>query len=187
MIILFIAALYAHSRRHVEDDTRLEIEGCKDIARELFENLPGKAFNVIMGGGLGRLKPKDETEGVRQDGRNLIKKWNELHPNGKYVTTRDELLRVDENVEHLLGIFSSYHMKFNADRNITVEPSLAEMTAKAIKLLKRKNPRGFLLMVEGAKIDLAHHHNNAYRALDDTLAFDDAVSVALHNLGMFLM
>jgi alkaline phosphatase len=163
----------------------LEIEGCKDIARELFENLPGRGFNVIMGGGLSRLKPKDENAGVRRDGINLIKKWSELHPFGKYVTNRDELLNVDENVDHLLGIFSSNHMQFNADRNATVEPSLAEMTEKAIKLLKRKNSRGFLLMVEGATIDLAHHRNQAYRALDDTLALDDAVKVALKNSGKF--
>lgn len=181
-----IAALYAHSRRHVEDDTKLEIEGCKDIARELFENSPGRDFNIIMGGGLSRLTSDNEHEGVRKDGRNLIKMWNELHPNGKHVKNRDELLSLDENVDHLLGIFSNYHMKFNADRNVTVEPSLAEMTTKAIKLLKRKNTRGFLLMVEGAKIDLAHHHNNAYRALDDTLALDDAVKAAIHNSGMKL-
>lgn len=170
----------------MEDDSKLESADCKDIARELFENAPGRDLNVIMGGGLSRLIPEGEHEGVRKDGRNLIKKWIELHPYGKYVTNRNELLGADEKVDHLLGIFSNYHMKFNADRNTTVEPSLSEMTLRALKLLKRKNPRGFVLMVEGAKIDLAHHHNNAYRALDDTLALDQAVKVAIENSGIVL-
>ena len=58
------------------------------------------------------------------------------------------------------------------------EPSLAEMTVKAIEVL-RHNPNGFFLMVESGRIDHAHHVNNAKRALVDTLALDEAVSAAL--------
>merc|ERR1711860_61670 len=55
------------------------------------------------------------------------------------------------------------------------EPSLAEMTDKAIKILS-KNPKGFFLLVEGGKIDLAHHGGEAKIALYDTIAFQDAVA-----------
>ena len=41
------------------------------------------------------------------------------------------------------------------DRN-ECEPSLQEMTETAIKILK-KNNKGFFLMVEGGRIDHAHH------------------------------
>jgi alkaline phosphatase len=58
------------------------------------------------------------------------------------------------------------------------EPSLAQMTATAIKLLQ-KNPKGFFLMVEGGRIDHAHHAGNAFRALTDTVAFADAVQAAM--------
>ena len=34
-------------------------------------------------------------------------------------------------------------------------------------------------MVEGAKIDMAHHEGNAFRALDETIAFSDAVQAAM--------
>jgi alkaline phosphatase len=51
------------------------------------------------------------------------------------------------------------------------------MTAKAIAVL-RNNRKGFYLMVEGGRIDHAHHAGNAYRALADTLALSDAVRVA---------
>ncbi len=48
------------------------------------------------------------------------------------------------------------------------------MTTTAIELL-RKNRKGFFLMVEGGRIDHAHHAGNAHRALTDTIAFSDAV------------
>ena len=51
------------------------------------------------------------------------------------------------------------------------------MTKLAIEILVR-NPKGFFLMVEGGRIDHAHHDNNAYRALTDGIAFADAVQVA---------
>jgi alkaline phosphatase len=57
------------------------------------------------------------------------------------------------------------------------EVSLAEFTTKGIELLD--NPEGFFMMVEGGKIDWACHANDAVAAIRDTLAFDDAVKVAL--------
>ena len=56
--------------------------------------------------------------------------------------------------------------------------SLAEFTRKGIKLLK--NQKGFFMMVEGGKIDWACHANDARTAIDDTIAFDNAVGVALN-------
>ena len=41
-----------------------------------------------------------------------------------------------------------------------------------------QNPKGFYLMVEGGRIDHAHHAGNAYRALTDTIALSEAVKVA---------
>src|SRR5690606_13375103 len=71
------------------------------------------------------------------------------------------------------------HMRYNADRELDAagEPTLAEMTEKAIKVLQ-KNPNGFYLMVEAGRIDHAHHAGNAYRALDDTIALSEAVAMA---------
>jgi alkaline phosphatase len=58
------------------------------------------------------------------------------------------------------------------------EPSLSEMTVRAIEILSR-NPKGFFLMVEGGKIDHAHHDGNAYRALTETIELSNAVRAAL--------
>ncbi len=44
------------------------------------------------------------------------------------------------------------------------EPSLTEMTEKAIRILER-GPKGYFLMVEAGRIDHGHHEGNAVRAL----------------------
>ena len=134
-----------------------------------------------MGGGLQSFISKPQ--GRRKDNRSLTDEWEANHPNGAFVTDRRQMLNVSSDVEHVLGFFSKSHMHFNADRDREIEPSLAEMTEMAIKVLKRKNKRGFLLVVEAGKIDLAHHYNNAFRALDDTLALDEAIRVAIGNIG----
>ena len=72
-------------------------------------------------------------------------------------------------------------MSHEADRNDTIEPSLALMSLKAIEILKH-NPQGFLLIIESGRIDHAHHLNNAYRALTDTLALDDAVEHVVQKI-----
>ena len=63
------------------------------------------------------------------------------------------------------------------------EPSLADMTRAAITRLQRLSvgsgtAAGYVLLVEGGRIDHAHHLGNAYRALTDTIALSDAVKVA---------
>ena len=70
-------------------------------------------------------------------------------------------------------------MKYEADRASDKggEPSIAEMTAKAIEILSQ-NENGYFLMVEGGRIDHANHASNAYRTLTDGQAFNDAVRVA---------
>jgi alkaline phosphatase len=54
------------------------------------------------------------------------------------------------------------------------------MTVKAIDMLSR-NRRGYFLMVEAGRIDLAHHAGNAYRALTDTIELSNAVRAALER------
>ena len=57
------------------------------------------------------------------------------------------------------------------------EPSLADMTTKALSLLESKH--GFFLQVEGASIDKQDHATNACGQIGETVAFDKAIGVAL--------
>jgi alkaline phosphatase len=88
---------------------------------------------------------------------------------------------IDPNTtDHLLGLFERSHCEYEYDRPADTggEPSLSEMTSKAIDILA-KNKKGFFLMVEGGRIDHAHHAGNAFRALTDTIEMAKAVEVAL--------
>jgi len=59
------------------------------------------------------------------------------------------------------------------------EPSLAEMTAKAIELLDRPSGLGFFLQVEGASIDKEDHSANPCGQIGETVAFDRAVKIGM--------
>ena len=76
-------------------------------------------------------------------------------------------------------------MQYDFDRpaDTAGEPSLAEMTDKAIDVLKN-NPKGYFLMVEGGRIDHGSHAGNAYRTLSDTVALSDAVKKALEKVDL---
>jgi alkaline phosphatase len=184
------AACYAHvAHRDWEDDTQLpeaaRAAGFPDIARQLIES---ETIDVALGGGRAEFLPNSEADpalpasrGARGDGRNLIADWQARHPDGVYAWNRSQLVALDaSHTEHLLGLFDPSHMAFEADRaqEAPGEPSLSEMTAKAIDVLDH-NPRGFVLMVEGGRIDQAHHLGNAYRALGETIELSNAVRMAL--------
>jgi alkaline phosphatase len=78
------------------------------------------------------------------------------------------------------GLFAPSGMQADIDRAMfaPTEPSLAEMTKKALQLLS-KDTDGFFLMVEGSQVDWADHANDPIYDVTDFLAFDDAVGVAL--------
>ncbi len=91
------------------------------------------------------------------------------------VTDRAGLGRV--RTGSVLGLFHEDHMSYELDRGATQEPSLEDMTTKAIDLLGARG-KGFFLMVEGGRIDLACHGHDAAASVADTLAFDRAVAAA---------
>ena len=77
----------------------------------------------------------------------------------------------------VLGLFTDSDMTFEIDRDPALEPSLSEMTAKAIELLDPL-PGGFFLVIEGSRIDHAGHVNDVAAHMRDILAYDAAVRVA---------
>lgn len=82
-----------------------------------------------------------------------------------------------ENYFLLSGLFSPDHLSYVGEKKPT-RPSLKLMTETAINILK-KNAKGFVLMVEGARIDMAHHDNYAKLALMEAVEFDEAVEAAV--------
>ena len=77
-----------------------------------------------------------------------------------------------------LGDGQRRRQRCTEDHRPANEPSLADMTRKAIKLLE-SNRKGFFLQVEGASIDKQDHAANACGQIGETVAFDKAIGVAL--------
>jgi len=184
------AATYGHlPERNWEADADLpkaaRESGCVDFSRQLVEFDIGGGINVALGGGRSTFLPRGtrdpeypEAKAERRDGRDLTAEW-QRKPGAAYVWNAEQLAAVAPDTRHLLGLFEPSHMRFAHERaaDPAGEPSLAEMTRAALKLLAR-NDNGYFLMVEGARIDHAHHAGNAFRALEETIELSRAVAVA---------
>lgn len=201
------AATYAKSAdRNWEDISDMpasESANCEDIASQLvnfeknlearFSGVDVDGIEVVMGGGRRHFLPKDAAfnsadavsavEGDRTDNRDLTAEWKTQYPNGAYVMDQAGFAAIDATTtERVFGLFNESHMQYEADRgnDIAGEPSLSQMTEKAIDVLDN-NDKGFFLTVESGRIDHAHHAGNAYNALNDTVELAKAVKVAMEN------
>lgn len=184
------AATFSHvADRNWENDDELNEDvagqGCVDIARQIIQTPFGDGPEVLLGGGRRNFMTEQQADpeyperhGQREDGLDLIKAWQRQHPGGAYVWNAAQLAAAPADAE-LLGLFEPSHMHFEHDRSDDAagEPSLARMTRAAIRRLQ-DDADGYVLLVEGGRIDHAHHAGNAYRALTDTIALSDAVQVA---------
>ena len=92
------------------------------------------------------------------------------------VDSTEDLLAASSG--KILGLFNTDYMSYESVRDPEEEPSLAEMTVKAIELLS-SDPDGFFLMVEGGRIGHASHDNDYENAVMETLSFDASVLEAL--------
>lgn len=142
-----------------------------DIAeQQVYQNM-----EVVLGGGKESLSP-GTTKNARKDGENLLEVLDE----NKYdiVENRNELLQTKSN--KIWGSFAPSALAYDFDRKATKpeQPTLAEMTKKAIQTLN-KDKDGFFLFVEGSKVDWAAHANDPVGMISDVLSFDDAVKEAL--------
>lgn len=134
-----------------------------------------RGFEVVLGGGT-QFFDADE----REDGRDLSGEFT----GAGYAVVRDKQgLRAQADSSRLLGLFSRGNVPYEVDRLHISElkesvPSLAEMSRIALQALSR-NENGFIMQIEGARVDHAAHSNDPAGLVFDQLAFDDAVAVAL--------
>jgi alkaline phosphatase len=162
-----------------------------EIASDMLEN----QVDVLLSGGLRHWIPQAvndkespaylavvqmigglfEPSSRRLDNRNLLV---EARQNYQLVFDRTALADVKQG--RVLGLFANAPMvDAIAERNSLenedrTQPTLAEMTDKALEILSQ-NPKGFFLMVEGGQIDWCCHNNDAGCMLQEMLQLDDAV------------
>jgi alkaline phosphatase len=141
------------------------------IAVELLE----RHVDVLMGGDRSRWFP-ETAGGRRHDGRDLLA---EHRARGGTVATTPAELAAARHLP-LLGLFGIGldQLALEIDRDTLREPSLAQMTAKALELLGPA-PRGFFVMIEGGHIDDTGHDDDPAANVREVLAYDRAVAQAL--------
>ncbi|MFD0716902.1 alkaline phosphatase [Paenibacillus sp. GCM10027626] len=141
--------------------------------------------DVIMGGGLEWFLPESQ-DGKRKDNKNMIDVFKS--EGYSYVTNATELNQLKDSGK-ILGLFKKGNMNVYFDREYTQpnnpdivgkdndQPTLMEMSAKAIDALDN-NKNGFFLMIEGASIDKMAHPMDFERLIWDTIEFDKTVGLA---------
>ncbi|PCI53802.1 MAG: alkaline phosphatase [Alphaproteobacteria bacterium] len=170
------AAVYAHTpERNWESEDELpadaRAEGCRSIARQLVDF--GNGIDVAFGGGRGKFSSA------------LLERWKKHTFSSRLITDREGLMGLTSNdKDPVLGLFSMSHMTYMLDKTPdNTEPTLSEMTSKAIDLLSERR-EGFYLMVEGGRIDHGHHAGIAGLALTEAQEFSKAVQVALDKVDL---
>ena len=175
------AAVFAHV-----NDRNLENE----IAAQMvpggggFNTRLGEGLHVIFGGGRRHFLPTAASDdeglpGRRSDGRDLR---NELQQRGYTYAWNRQGLNALGGSGRAVGLFASSHLAYEADRN-SDQPTLEEMTRKAIQILGATG-KPYFLMVEAGRIDHAHHEGNAFRAFTDTRMLDRAINAARRSVNL---
>ena len=132
-------------------------------------------IDVVFGGGKQYLIPKEQG-GTRLDGENMV----DILKNKGYSFVDNHSDMMNFKGSKVWGLFAKDAMDYEMDRSYfhPEQPSLAEMTKKAIEVLSQ-NPKGFFLFVEASKVDWASHANDPVGVISDSLAYADAIQVAL--------
>jgi alkaline phosphatase len=128
--------------------------------------------DVMLGGGRRYYLPAGSGSDRSDDG--LI---SPLQAAGYQVAfTREELQASSaSSSSKVLGLFAANHLDYVQDRPAgTTEPTLTELSLAALRHLE-PSEKGFFLMIEGARMDMASHLNDLPRTIGETLDFDQAV------------
>ncbi|MEO8935968.1 MAG: alkaline phosphatase [Burkholderiaceae bacterium] len=179
------AAAYAHiCHRNAEFEVaRQAVPGGAGFNASL-----GRGIDVMMGGISSPWRPFDAARRPRgrPDARELV---GELQTLGYTVVSDLTAMNAAPITagSRVIGLYDFAEdqgaMSYELDRDPKREPSLAQMTSKAIDVLST-NRNGYVLVVEGGRIGQAQRASSARRALFDTTAFDDAVKVALDKVDL---
>ncbi|PHJ38326.1 alkaline phosphatase [Desulforamulus profundi] len=154
----------------------------RDNENEIAEDLLDSGVDFLAGGGYGQFVPKNgPLKSNRKDNRNLLEEFKNKGYN--LFVTENEVTNFKnyqpDNPQKVLACFTYSYLPYEIDRvnSKSPLPSLAEIAEKGIEVLS-KYQKGFFMMVEGGRIDLACQMNDARRSIQETLAFDQAIAKA---------
>jgi alkaline phosphatase len=134
----------------------------RNMEAEIATQLLDRRIDLILGGGAKFLTPELLAE----------------HADLAVVRNAGELRGHAHTPGRLVGLFSPDHMAYDRDR-ADDQPSLREMSLLALERLAL-HPSGFVLQIEGGRVDHGAHANDIVATLFDQIAFDEAVRAVSH-------
>lgn len=182
------ATVYAHASERDWETNRFVPEedwrrGCRDIAHQLVNFAVGGGLDVALGGGSVAFYGNAVGGSRRSPDDDLVQSWLDGNPARRFVASASELADVQPG-EPVLGLFTRSHLTYVAEREAdSDEPTLTQMTEKAIELLSADED-GYFLMVEGGRIDHGHHDGKPGYALLEAQEFNNAVAAALRRVDL---
>lgn len=147
----------------------------RDAEPEIARQHLDAGVDVLMGGG---------HRHFGAEGRPDKKDIYSLFAIQRYEIARDlDAMNRAGTTGKLLGIFSNSHLPYTVDRVHNPDqnkgvPTLAQMTKKAIDMLKGSK-EGFILQVEGGRVDHGNHASDLPAAIFDQIEFEEAMKVAV--------
>ncbi|KAJ1847731.1 vacuolar alkaline phosphatase [Coemansia sp. RSA 2708] len=159
---------------HVADRDMEDLIAIQLLAQNATTQKP--TVDLMLGGGLCHFLPQSHAQSCRGDDTDV---WLAAQRSGfSTLTNRREFDALSASSRlPLMGLFAPSHMAYEIDRNPSDQPSLAEMTQRALDILGKQSPDGFFLMVEGARIDMAGHDNDPAAHLRDIIEYWRTVNI----------
>ena len=138
----------------------------------------------FLSGGRMFFMPNTTSGSRRKDGRDLEQEARKQFQFKKTINARSQFDELKgqraQDLLPLMGLFALDHMSFEIDRDPSLEPSLREMAEEALRLLTdatKHEEKGFFLMIEGSRIDMAAHNNDPAAHVHDILAYQQTVAL----------
>lgn len=145
----------------------------RNLESEIAEQILGSDVDLFIGGGRKYFLPEN-LGGKRKDGKNILElKKTE---GSRVVSTVAELGEILDLRRPVLAVLGDDHIEYVSNDKRPI--GLSSLVAKARNLLGQ-NPNGYVLIVEGGRIDHASHGNLAREALSEMLDLDRALGETL--------
>ncbi|KAG1458925.1 hypothetical protein G6F56_006279 [Rhizopus delemar] len=155
----------------------------KIAEQQIGDNPLGRTVDLMFGGGYCYFLPKTAKESCRLDKRDLLHEaktqhdWTTVMYNNR---TLFDQLPIDSSVLPVISLFSYDHMAYEIDRKPEKEPSLSEMSKKALDIMYKtteNKEKGFFMMIEGSRIDMAAHSNDAAAHVHEILEYQKTIEL----------
>ncbi len=142
----------------------------RGMQNEIAEQVANFPLTVLFNSGWAYFIPKSAKDSKREDDKDLLSLMKQRM---QLALTSEEYNQLDEDKPAAALLYPNHPPQAH-ERQI----SLAELTAKAIRILS-KNKEGFILMVEGSQIDWGGHDNAPEYIIGEMVDFDDAIGAGM--------